>query len=65
LRGNEDRAGSPRLARENHLATDKHVDLLDELTNFAEERNISMLQLAMAWLLANPGVAAAIRVPPN
>jgi aryl-alcohol dehydrogenase-like predicted oxidoreductase len=40
--------------------TDWNFDLLDRLTVFASERGHSTLELAIAWLLANPSVGSVI-----
>ena len=40
--------------------TDRNFDLLDRLKVFAMERGHSTLELAIAWLLANPSVGSVI-----
>lgn len=47
-------------ARKAAVFTDEHFDILEELTSFAKERGHSVLDLALARLLAEPGVAAVI-----
>jgi len=52
LAGNTQRAAS--------LLTDSNFDVLEELESFARERDRSMVELAMAWLLADPVVSSVI-----
>ena len=40
--------------------TDRNFDILDKLQAFAKEREKSMVELAIAWLLARPRVASVI-----
>ncbi|MBO0748227.1 MAG: aldo/keto reductase, partial [Acidimicrobiaceae bacterium] len=47
-------------ARKSAVFTDEHFDVLEALTAIAEERGHSVLDLALARLLAEPGVAAVI-----
>jgi aryl-alcohol dehydrogenase-like predicted oxidoreductase len=47
-------------ARKAAVFTDEHFDILEALTAFAKERGHSVLDLALARLLAEPGVAAVI-----
>jgi aryl-alcohol dehydrogenase-like predicted oxidoreductase len=49
-----------RLAERDRIATDEQFDLLDELTAFAQERGVSMLELAIGGLLAKPVIASVI-----
>lgn len=49
-----------RLAGRDPVASDEQFDLLDELTGFAEARGISLLELAIGGLLANPVIASVI-----
>ena len=49
-----------RLAGRKRIATDEQFDLLDALTAFAADRDTSLLELAIGWLLANPVVASVI-----
>lgn len=47
-------------ARKAAVFTDEHFDVLEALTAFAKERGHPVLDLALARLLAEPGVAAVI-----
>ncbi|MCL2394726.1 MAG: aldo/keto reductase [Acidimicrobiaceae bacterium] len=47
-------------ARKAAVFTDEHFDILEALTAFAKDRGHSVLDLALARLLAEPGVAAVI-----
>ena len=40
--------------------SDQVFDKVDALTQFATERNKTLLELAMSWLLAKPAVASVI-----
>ena len=40
--------------------TDSNFDILDRLEEFAQERGHAILDLAFAWLLANPAVDSVI-----
>ncbi len=51
-------AGNER-AQERTL-TEKNFTMLSKLENFAEERGHPMVELAIAWLLANPRVGSVI-----
>ena len=42
------------------IATDDNFDKVDALTSFAEERGHTILELAVAWLAAQEGVASVI-----
>jgi aryl-alcohol dehydrogenase-like predicted oxidoreductase len=42
------------------IATDENFDRVDALTRFAEERGHQLLELAVAWLAAQDGVASVI-----
>ncbi len=42
------------------MFTDKNFDLLESLEAFASERGHTVLELAFAWLLANPNVSSVI-----
>jgi aryl-alcohol dehydrogenase-like predicted oxidoreductase len=42
------------------VATDDNFARVERLTSFAEERGHTILELAVAWLLAQPGVASVI-----
>ena len=42
------------------IATDENFDRVDALTAFAEERGHQLLELAVAWLAAQDGVASVI-----
>ena len=43
-----------------HVATDENFDRVDALTEFAEARGHSLLELAVAWLAAQDGVTSVI-----
>ena len=53
-----------RLARggaaQSRWLNDKNFDILERLEEFTAERGHSMLELAFAWLLANPAVSSVI-----
>ena len=42
------------------MFTDKNFDILEALEEFARERDHTILDLAFAWLLANPCVCSVI-----
>ena len=42
------------------MFTDKNFDLLESLETFASDRGRTVLELAFAWLLANPNVSSVI-----
>ena len=46
--------------RADSILTDEHFDLVDWLTAFADERGHSILELALAWLAAQPSLASVI-----
>ena len=54
-----DRA-STRCRSSRHVATDENFDRVDALTEIAEERGHSLLELAVAWLAAQEGVTSVI-----
>jgi aryl-alcohol dehydrogenase-like predicted oxidoreductase len=58
-RGEPPPAGT-RLARRDQVATEEQFEVLDGLTSFAEQRGVSLLELAIGGLLANPVVASVI-----
>ena len=43
-----------------HVATDQNFDRVDALTEIAEDRGHSLLELAVAWLAAQEGVTSVI-----
>ena len=50
-----------RLADDDRgMFTDKNFDILEGLIAFSEKRGHTVLELAFAWLLANPSVASVI-----
>ena len=51
-------AGNSRMA--DTYLTDANFDVLEALEAFAAERGRSMVELAIAWLLANPSVSSVI-----
>lgn len=52
------RAGSDPLGEE--MYTDDDFDVVDAVAAVAAERGVPMAQVALAWLLARPGVSAPI-----
>jgi aryl-alcohol dehydrogenase-like predicted oxidoreductase len=65
-RGQEPPAGSRMAMRPEpyeHLRTERTFAALDELAAAASERGVSSAGLALAWVLAHPGVTAAILGP--
>jgi aryl-alcohol dehydrogenase-like predicted oxidoreductase len=59
------RRGAPapagtRLAGRDRIASDEQFELLEALSEFAEERGVALLDLAIGGLLANPVVASVI-----
>jgi aryl-alcohol dehydrogenase-like predicted oxidoreductase len=66
LAGNRDRGGARNTVRANNdafgdtLYTDDDFDVVDALKAVAAERGLPPAQLALAWLLAKPGVTAPI-----
>ena len=68
LTGKYQRGESPpegtRLAgagpRAGRILTDANFDVLEALESFASERDRSMVELAIAWLLGNPTVSSVI-----
>ena len=51
-------AGNAQRAQD--TLTDRNFDLLETLEEFAAERGRTMVELAIAWLLANPAVSSVI-----
>ena len=49
-----------RLASRDRVATDEQFDDVEALSQFAQQRGISMLELAIGGLLANPVIASVI-----
>jgi aryl-alcohol dehydrogenase-like predicted oxidoreductase len=49
-----------RLAGRSHVATDEQFDLLDGLERYADQRDVSLLQVAFGGLLARPVVSSVI-----
>ncbi|MCO1581415.1 aldo/keto reductase [Crossiella sp. SN42] len=64
LTGKYDRDTKPpegsRLAGRERLLADAPWDRIDRLRRFAEERDLSMVELAIGWLAAQPAVASVI-----
>lgn len=54
----ESRAARSELMK--NLLTDENLDRVERLATYAEERGYSIAQLAIAWLLAKPGVSSPI-----
>jgi len=40
--------------------TPRNFDLVEKLEAFGKERNLSILQIAVAWLLAQPGITSCM-----
>lgn len=40
--------------------TERNFDLVEKLEKFGSERNLSLLEIAVAWLLAQPGVTSCM-----
>ena len=53
-------AGSRLREQKPHLLDSAPWDRLEKLQTFADERGVSMLQVAFGWLLANPQVSSVI-----
>ncbi len=51
---------SKRLGRVQRLLTDRNFDLLDRMEALGRERGQTLSQIALAWLLSQPGVTAPI-----
>jgi aryl-alcohol dehydrogenase-like predicted oxidoreductase len=49
-----------RLAGRNQIATDEQFDVIESLSRFAEERDISLVDVAIGALLANPTISSVI-----
>lgn len=58
-RGERAPAGT-RLAERKRVASDEQFALVSALSEFAEERGISLLELTIGWLLGNPVIASVI-----
>ena len=59
-RGEPAPAGTRLAESDRGMFTDKMFDLLEGLERFCAEREHTVLELAFAWLLANPGVSCVI-----
>jgi len=59
-RGENAPEGSRLSENDRGLFTDKNFDILESLEKFAQERDHTVLDLAFAWLLANPCVSSVI-----
>ena len=59
-RRREQPAAETRLAGDDKILTDANFDKLERLETFAAERGHTILELAFAWLLANPLIASVI-----
>ncbi|MGF7160509.1 aryl-alcohol dehydrogenase-like predicted oxidoreductase [Rhodoligotrophos appendicifer] len=57
-------AGQTRFAAWTHLGerymTEKNFAVVEKLTAFAAERNLTLLELAFSWLAANPSLSSVI-----
>jgi aryl-alcohol dehydrogenase-like predicted oxidoreductase len=53
-------AGSRLREQKPHLLDSAPWDALERLQEFADQRGVSMLQVAVGWLLANPQVSSVI-----
>jgi aryl-alcohol dehydrogenase-like predicted oxidoreductase len=59
-RRNETRPQGARLSDRDEVFTDETFDRLEALEAFAQERNVSLLEVAIGGLLAQPAVASVI-----
>lgn len=59
-RGQEAPEGTRLAENDRGMFTDTNFDLLEALESFAKERGRTLLDLAFAWLLANPCVSSVI-----
>jgi aryl-alcohol dehydrogenase-like predicted oxidoreductase len=59
-RRNEERPAGTRLSGRDEVFTDETFDRLEALDHYAEERGVTMLQVAIAGLLAQPPVSSVI-----
>jgi aryl-alcohol dehydrogenase-like predicted oxidoreductase len=59
-RGETAPEGSRLSENDRGMFTDKNFDILEGLEKFAQEREHTVLDLAFAWLLANPCVSSVI-----
>ncbi|MGC0250729.1 aldo/keto reductase [Pseudactinotalea sp. Z1748] len=59
-RRGQDAPEGTRLARRPDRLAGADFDMIEALQHFAEERDLSMLQVAIGWLAAKPGVASVI-----
>ena len=59
-RRNEERPEGTRLSGRDEVFTDETFDRLEALDHYAEERGVTMLQVAIAGLLAQPAVSSVI-----
>lgn len=54
------RAAEPEKGKLGGLLTDENLEKVDKLTQVAQELDISMSQLALAWVLRQPNVSSAL-----
>jgi aryl-alcohol dehydrogenase-like predicted oxidoreductase len=59
-RRNEERPEGTRLSGRDEVFTDETFDRLEALDHYAEDRGVTMLQVAIAGLLAQPAVSSVI-----
>jgi len=59
-RRGEDAPAGTRLAGRDQIADNETWDRLDQLAEFAEERGIEAIDVAIGWLLAQPATASVI-----
>jgi aryl-alcohol dehydrogenase-like predicted oxidoreductase len=59
-RRGQDAPPGTRLAGRSHVATDEQFDVLEGLERYADERDVSLLQVAFGGLLAQPVVTSVI-----
>lgn len=59
-RGQPAPAGTRLAADDRGVFTERNFDILERLESFCSERGRSILELAFAWLLANPRVGSVI-----
>ena len=58
--GETSRANTDQYAKKLYFAQDDDFAVLDRLTQLAKTRGLPNMQLALAWVLAKPGITAPI-----
>jgi aryl-alcohol dehydrogenase-like predicted oxidoreductase len=59
-RRGEDAPPGTRLSERSQVATDEQFDVLESLARFADDRGVSMVEVAIGALLAEPAVSSVI-----